>query len=147
MEDLYGSLKEWRVYRAPILYLFIFYTLLIVWTVVSVLLFGIKGWKNWFQLFMVAFIFIFTWYFSLGIFYKMTIGNNGMVELTSFRRTIKISPGEIGLIEGPHFPVGFLRLYLEREKIFLFCVMRNRRLQQILTHLRGLNPDIKSRNL
>lgn len=147
MKNLYGPLNEWRVYKVPTLYLLIFYTLLISWTVTSVLLFGIKGWKSWFQLIMVTFIFIFTWYFSLGIFYKVTIGNNGILELTSFRRTLKISPREIGLIEGPHLPVGFIRFHLEKEKVFLFCVLKNSKLQQILDHLRSLNPDIKSRNL
>jgi hypothetical protein len=96
---------------------------------------------------MVTFILVFTWYFSLGIFYKMMIDNNGTLEFISFRRTMKISPREIGLIEGPHFPIGFIRFHLEKEKIFLFCVMRNKELQKILIHLRSLNPDIKSKNL
>ncbi len=147
MKTLSVSLEECKGYKAPLLYLLTFYLLLTAWTVVSVYLFGIKGWKSWFQLFMIAFIFIFTWYFSLGIFYKMMMDNNGALELTSFRRTMKISPQEIGLIEGPHFPIGFIRFHLEKEKIFLFGVMRNKELQKILIHLRGLNPEIKSKNL
>lgn len=141
------SLNEQRVYRAPILYLVIFYSVLLAWTIVSIFLFGIKGWRSWFQLFMIAFIFIFTWYFSLGIFYRIDMGRDGVVGLTSLRRTMKVSPQEIRLIEGPHLPIGFIRFHLEREKVFLFCVMRNKHLQQILSNLRNLNPEIQSRNL
>ena len=57
-------------YRAPIVFVGLFYVLLLVWTVVCVVLIGSKtlsaGWPL-FQLFMIAFVLGYTWFFSLGI--------------------------------------------------------------------------------
>jgi hypothetical protein len=108
---------------------------------------GAKGWINWFQLFMVAFIFVMTWYFSLGISYKVEIKEDGKLELFSIRRLISIHSTKIAMVEGPHLPIGFIRFRLEREKAYLFGIPRNRDLQQILSVIRKTNPDIKFKNL
>jgi len=135
------------VYRAPLSYAGFFYLILLAWTVFCVSIMGAKGWINWVQLFMVAFIFVMTWYFSLGISYKVEIKDEGELELTSFRRVIRIHSTKIAIVEGPYLPLGFIRFRLEREKAYLFGVPRNRDLQQILSIILKTNPDIKFKNL
>ena len=135
------------VYRAPLIYAGLFYLILLAWTVFCVPIMGAKGWINWAQLFMVAFIFVMTWYFSLGISYKVEINDEGKLELTSFRRVIKIHSTKIAMVEGPHLPLGFIRFRLEREKAYLFGIPKNRDLQQILSIILKTNPDIKFKNL
>jgi hypothetical protein len=62
------------VYQAPIVFVGLFYTLLVVWSVVCALLIGSKnikaGWPAG-QILMIAFVLVYTWYFSLGIVYKI----------------------------------------------------------------------------
>ena len=134
-------------YRAPLIYVALFYLILLGWTAFSVSIMGAKGWINWVQLFMVAFIFVMTWYFSLGISYKAEINEDGKLELFSFRRLISTHSTKIAIVEGPHLPLGFIRFRLEREKAYLFGIPRNKDLQQILSVMRKTNPDIKFKNL
>src|SRR5574342_404919 len=108
------------VYRAPTIYVALFYLLLFAWTVISVLYMGTKGWTSWTQLFMVAFILVMTWYFSMGISYKVEINDDGKLELFSFRRLVSTHSTKIAMVEGPHLPIGFIRFRLEREKAYLF---------------------------
>jgi hypothetical protein len=135
------------VYQAPTIYVGLFYLLLLGWTVISVFIMGAKGWINWIQLFMVAFIFVMTWYFSLGISYKVEINEDGKLELFSFRRLISTHSTKIAMVEGPHLPLGFIRFRLEREKAYLFGIPRNRDLQEVLSVIRKTNPDIRFKNL
>jgi hypothetical protein len=146
LKDSSDSTKTF-VYQAPTIYVALFYLVLFAWTVISVFIMGAKGWINWFQLFMVAFIFVMTWYFSLGISYKVEIKEDGKLELFSIRRLISIHSTKIAMVEGPHLPIGFIRFRLEREKAYLFGIPRNRDLQQILSVIRKTNPDIKFKNL
>jgi hypothetical protein len=53
----------------------------------------------------------------------------------------------MALIEGPPLPLGFIRLRLEGEKAYLFCVVRNAELQNILLALWKANPELKFKNL
>ena len=135
------------IYQAPTIYVALFYLLLVAWTVISILYIGTKGWVSWIQLFMVAFILFMTWYFSMGISYKMEINDDGKLELFSFRRLISTHSTKIPMVEGPHLPLGFIRFRLEREKAYLFGVPRNRDLQQILSIIRKTNPDVRFKNL
>ena len=144
LRDTYG-------YQAPMIYLIIFYTALVAWTIICVLLIGLKvtqsEWANLFQLFMIAFIIAMTWYFSMGISYRVNVEEDGTVQLTSFRRILRIDSRKMELIEGPHLPIGFIRFRLEREKAYLFCVVKDKTLQQILSRIREVNPDVKFKNL
>jgi hypothetical protein len=88
-----------------------------------------------------------TWYFSMGISYRVNVEEDGTVQLTSFRRILRVHSQKMELIEGPHLPIGFIRFRLEREKAYLFCVIKNRELQKILLAIRKANPDIKFKNL
>jgi len=134
-------------YRAPVLFVTAFYFLLGAWTVVCVSLIALKasqwGWANLSTLFMIAFILAYTWYFSVAISYKMRVTDDGFIQLTSFRRTIEADAKKIRLVEGPRLPIGFLRLRLEREKVYLFCVLRDESFKKILSVIRAANPDAK----
>lgn len=138
-------------YQAPMIYVGIFYALLVAWTIICILLIGFKvtqsEWGNLFQLFMFAFIIAMTWYFSMRISYRVNVEEDGTVQLTSFRRILRIHSQKMELIEGPHLPIGFIRFRLEREKAYLFCVVRNEKLQKIFLAIRKANPDIKFKNL
>jgi hypothetical protein len=138
-------------YRAPVLFVTAFYFLLGAWTVVCISLIALKasqwGWANLSTLFMIAFILAYTWYFSVAISYKMLATDDGIIRLTSFRRTIEADAKKIRLVEGPRLPIGFLRLRLEREKVYLFCVLRDESFKKILSIIRKANPDAKFRRL
>jgi hypothetical protein len=142
--DAYG-------YQAPMIYVGIFYMALVAWTIICILFIGFKvtqsEWGNLFQLFMIAFIIAMTWYFSMGISYRANLQEDGTLRLTSFRRILRVHSRRIELIEGPHLPIGFIRFRLEREKAYLFCVVKDKTLQQILSRIRKANPDIKLKNL
>ena len=113
-----------HVYQAPVLYLAIFYVLLAAWAIVC-----------------------YTCYFSVAISYKIEVWDDGDIRLTSFRKTIDTHAEEIPIVEGPHFPVGFTRFRLEREKAYLFCLTNNEVFKKILSVIRNANPDIKFKNL
>ncbi len=95
--------------------------------------------------FMIAFVLAFTWYFSLGISYRLELGEEGELELTSFRRVLYLRPGDISQVEPPFLPWGFLRFKLEREKAYVFCSVIHEDLQGIIKRLVEVNPDIKIR--
>jgi hypothetical protein len=143
----HASSAKTFVYRAPLIYVGLFYLILLGWTVFSVSIMGAKGWIDWFQLFMVAFIFVMTWYFSLGISYRVKVSEDGKLELFSFRRLVSTHSTKIAMVEGPYLPLGFIRFRLEREKAYLFGVPRNRDLQKVLSVIRKTNPDIRFKNL
>ena len=133
------------------IYMGIFYAMLVAWTITCIVLIGFKltqsEWGNLFQLFMIAFIIAMTWYFSMGISYRVNVEEDGTIQLTSFRRILRIDSRKIEFIEGPHLPIGFIRFRLEREKAYLFCVIKNKELQKILLAIRKANPDIKFKNI
>jgi hypothetical protein len=146
-----SPLSQQLVYRTPTICLVFLYLFLCAWTVVSVLFLGLKygqsGKADLMQLLMIAFIFAMTWYFSLGIFYRIRIEKNGDIELTSFRRIIRTHPQKMNLVEGPLLPIGFVRLRLEREKAYLFCMAKDETLGKVLARVRTTNPDIRFKSL
>jgi len=99
------------------------------------------------QLVILAFLLGMTWYFSLGIFYRIKVEENGKIELKSLRRVIQTDPQRINLVQGPLLPVGFLRIRLEREKVYLFCIATDQTLHQVLSFIRSKNPDIKFKSM
>jgi len=140
-----------HVYQAPMIYMILFYSFVSAWTIVSALFLGVKygqsGKADLIQLLMIAFILGMTWYFSLGIFYRIRIEEDGNIELTSFRRIIRTHPQKVNLVEGPLFPVGFVRFRLEREKAYLFCMAKSEALGKVLSIIREKNPNIKFKSL
>jgi hypothetical protein len=139
------------VYRAPVIFVAGFYLLLLAWTIVCVSLIGLqagrRGWADLPSLLMIGFILAYTWYFSVAIAYQIGVGDDGCIELTSFRRTIEADAAKIRLVEGPHLPVGFLRLRLEREKAYLFCVIGDAAFKRTLAAIRAANPEAKFKRL
>ncbi len=134
-------------YRAPRIFVVLFYILLVIWTIFSIVFLGMKGWMNWIQILIVGFIFVITWYFSVNISYRIDLGGDGNIQLTSFRTILQTHPRKIEMIEGPHLPIGFVRFKLEREKVYLFCISGSRALKRILSEIRSWNPDIRVRNI
>ena len=146
------SKKEYR-YRAPIIFVGLFYAALLVWTALCVWLIGSKtivaGWPLG-QLLMIGFVLAYTWYFSLGISYRIRTDSNGQIELSSFRRIIQVNAKVITMVEGPRLailPYGFIRFRLEREKAYLFCCITDDGLQQILKAIRKSNSEMKFKGL
>ena len=141
----------YSVYQAPKIYVILFYSFLVAWTIVSVLLLGLKygqsGRADLTQILMIGFIFAVTWYFSLGIFYRIQIEKNGNIELISFRRVLRTHPEKMEIVEGPLFPIGFVRFRLEREKAYLFCMAKNEDLHHVLSLIHAKNPNIKFKSL
>ncbi len=142
------SPKKYKPYRAPVFFVGLFYVLLVVWTAVCILIIGSKaihaGWPL-FQLFMIAFVLGYTWYFSLGISYKLMIGDGSKIELASFRRVIRVEAEDVSMVEGPRFavmPYGFIRFRLEREKAYLFCCITDPILQKNLQKLKTANREM-----
>ena len=84
-----GFTEKAHFYHAPVLFAGIFYLVLLVWTVICLLVMGSIefdfGWPLA-RMLMVAFVMVYTWYFSLAISYKIGITKRGDIELTSFRR-------------------------------------------------------------
>jgi hypothetical protein len=145
------DLTKTFVYRASTIYVALFYLLLVAWTIICILLIGFKvsqsAWGNALQLFMIAFIIAMTWYFSMGISYRVNMEEDGSLRLTSFRRILRIDSRKVEFIEGPHLPIGFIRFRLQREKVYLFGIPKNKDLQQILSIILKTNPDVKFKNL
>ena len=140
--------KKQTVYQAPVLFVGIFFGALIVWTVICLLLIGSLGFDWGWPLarsLMVVFIMAYTWYFSLAISYKVSITPEGDMELTSFRRVIRVHAEEIGMVEGPKWALiayGFIRFRLEREKAYLYSCTSDGEIQKILKIMREINEDV-----
>jgi hypothetical protein len=138
---------EPRLYQAPLSYVGVFYLALIAWTLVSVIFLGVRDWTHGTQVFIIAFILVFTWYFSLGISYLVRIDGDGTIWLRSFRKVIRTHSREVQMVEGPHLPLGFVRFRLEREKAYLFCILKDKDLQAVLSLLRKFNPEARFKNV
>jgi len=141
--------KKDYLYQAPVIFVGLFYLLLLLWTAVCVVMIGSKtlsaGWPL-FQLLMIAFVLGYTWFFSLGISYRIYINETGTIELTSFRRVLSVKSDAISLVEGPRLalmPYSFIRFRLEREKAYLFCRITDDELQQVLKKMRLTNREMK----
>jgi hypothetical protein len=88
---------------------------------------------------------IYTWYFSLTISYKIGITERGGIELTSFRRVVRVNVEVIGMVEGPKWaimPYGFVRFRLEREKAYIFCCITDADFGQFMQIMKTANPDM-----
>lgn len=136
------------VYQSPVVFVGIFFGLLIVWTVICLLLIGSIGFSPGWPLarsVMITFIMAYTWYFSLAISYKVSLTAAGDIELTSFRRVIRVHAEVVGMVEGPKWALvkyGFIRFRLEREKAYVYACITDERIQEILKILREVNEDM-----
>jgi hypothetical protein len=146
-------LKKNAVYQAPFAFLGIFYGLLLLWTVVSILFLGPRAaagqWPTG-QILMIAFVLGYTWYFSLGISYKVTACVDGTVEMTSIRRKATLQANQISLVEGPRFallPYAFVKFRLDREKAYIFCNLLSRDLAEVFALMKRANKGLGFKSL
>ena len=140
--------KNAYFYHSPIIFMGIFYLILVIWTGICLLLMGSIefsfGWPLA-RLVMIGFVMVYTWYFSLAISYKIGITENGDIQLTSFRRVVRVNVEVIGMVEGPKWaliPYGFVRFRLEREKAYIFCCITDADFQQFMQIMKEINPEM-----
>jgi hypothetical protein len=97
------------------------------------------------RMIMIAFVMVYTWYFSLAISFKIGITERGDIELTSFRRVVRVNAEVIGMVEGPKWaimPYGFVRFRLEREKAYIFCCITDTDFEQYMQIMKDANPEM-----
>jgi len=141
------------VYQAPLAFVGIFYGLLLVWTVVSIVFLGPRAAAGQWplgQLLMVAFVLGYTWYFSLGISYKVTVGIDGTIEMTSVRRKLTLQATQISVVEGPRLallPYAFIKFRLDREKVYVFCNLMSQNLAEALALMKRANKEMGFKSL
>lgn len=142
--------RAWT-YEAPRTFVYLFYGLLTVWTVFCASLLGARivqgGWFTLTKIFIIAFVMFYTWYFSVGISYRVELSGEGSLRLTSFRRTLDLTLDQVDRVECPYLPIGFVKFRLERQKAYLFCVGTSPRFHDLLRALMALKPDLRVRGL
>ena len=134
------------LYQAPRPLVATFYLFLIAWTCVAVFFLAAKAVRSEtadiLQLIMIIGVLCFTWYFSMGIFYRIRLEADGSILFAGARRTLRLQPREIEAIEGPFLPIGFIRFKSGRERFYLLCSVRNTDLLAILKRIGEINPGI-----
>ena len=140
-----------RVFQTSILFLSAFYAVLVVWTVGTVPPIwrkfhqgGFSG--DWLFAAMIAFFYVYTWFWSLGLFYRITLDAEGRIRFKSIRRTLEVSAKQIRAIEGSRLSggFGFVRFRLPRESGYLFCHRRDGVLAEIIAGIRKMNPLLRT---
>ena len=138
-----------QLFQSPMAYVVLFYLLLLAWTVGSLPLVYVKfrtiGFTSvWIYASMIAFVYAFTWFWSLGLFYRISLDSEGRVTLKSLRRELQVPAKQIATIEVSRFPhgFGFVKLKLPRESGYLFCLSITGELEAILRRIRKNNPLI-----
>jgi len=139
------------VYQAPMLYVAIFYAVLAAWTVIFVPLIikkFVDGQISTVLFLLTVGLFSFSWYWSLGIFYKAVNDSNNTMRLVGFRRSIHLNFRDIFMVEGPPAPMflGFIRFALENEKAYMFFY-KKKSLTMILRAIQASNPDIQFKRI
>jgi energy-coupling factor transporter transmembrane protein EcfT len=139
--------KGSKSYQAPGSLVAAFYLLLVAWTAVSILFLSAKAARSELtdalQWVMIVAIFGFTWYFSLGLFYRISQAPDDRLYLKGVRRSLTVHPREIEVVEGPYLPIGFVRFKAGKERLYLICQLRNADLQAILKRIGEINPHVR----
>ena len=140
-----------QVFQSPMAYVVLFYLLLLAWTVGTLPVIYVKfrtgGFQgDWVYAAMIGFFYLYTWFWSLGIFYRIALDGEGRVVLRSLRRSLEVPAKQIRSIEGSRFPggFGFMKMKLPRESGYLFCHGKNRELEALLLEIRKMNPMVKT---
>jgi len=128
-------------------YVFFFYLLLLAWTVGSLpVIYGkfrtIGFQSHWIYASIIAFVYAYTWFWSLGLFYRISLDSEGLVTLKSLRRELQVPVKQISRIEGSRFPrgFGFVKLKVSRETGYLFCLQMTGKLEALLRSILKANP-------
>jgi len=140
-----------RVFQVPMGYVILFYLLLLVWTVGTLPFIYVKfqqvGFQShWVYASMIGFFYLYTWFWALGLFYRIAMDGEGRIVLRSLRRNLEVTAKQVRTIEGSRFPAGFgfIKMKLPRESGYLFCHGRNRELEEILLGIRKMNPLLRT---
>jgi hypothetical protein len=140
-----------RVHQTPASFVAVFYGLLVLWTVGTVPMIwqrfeqGVfRG--DWLYGVMIGFIYLFTWFWSLGLFYRISLDAEGQIRLRSLRRSLEISVRQVRAIEGSRLSggFGFIRIKLPRESAYLFCYRKDDSLDGILWEIGRMNPQVRT---
>lgn len=101
---------------------------------------------DWLYGVMIAFLYVYTWYWSAGIFYEAGLDQERRIRLKSLRRAVVVNPGDVRGIEGSRFGggFGFLKLKIPRESVYIFCHRRNEALEAIIREIRRANPLVRT---
>jgi hypothetical protein len=137
------------IYRAPRGFVGVFYAALAAWTVGLVPLALSKALAtSTTLLLMIAFFTAYSWYWSLGISYRMTLGEDGSLCFVSAKACLRAHVRDVEQVEGPPLPIsiGFIRFRLERERPYIFF-REDPAIRDILRYLRRANPDAKFKRL
>jgi len=128
-------------------YVAVFYLLLLAWTVGSLPLVyqkfqTISSRTLLIYVVMVAFVYVYTWFWSLGIFYRISLNNEGKMTMKSIRRELQISAKQISRVEGSRFPhsFGFVKMKLPKESGYIFCLRKTDEFEELLQEIKRLNP-------
>lgn len=140
-----------RIYQAPALFIAVFFGLLAIWTVGTAPLLILRFQQgvfreDWLYWFMIVFFYLFTWFWSLGLFHRVALDADGRIQMRSLRRTLEISAQQVHAIEGSRLfgGFGFIRFKLFRESAYLFCHRRDSEIDEILREIRRINPLVKT---
>jgi hypothetical protein len=111
-----------RVFQAPALFLAFFYALLAVWTVSTLPIIYLKFRQVGLESHsvyaaIIGFFYLYTWFWALGLFYRIALDAEGRVVLKSLRRTVEVAAKQISGLEGSRFPgrFGFIKVKIPRE--------------------------------
>lgn len=140
--------KTTMEFRVPSGYVAFFYLFLLAWTAGSLPLVyqkfqtGMVFGSQWFYAGMVAFVYVFTWFWSLGIFYRISLDSEGNLIMKSIRRELQISVRQISRVQGSRFPhsFGFVKMKLPKESGYIFCLKKTDELEAVLQGIKRLNP-------
>jgi hypothetical protein len=138
------TMQEFKVRTG---YVAVFYLLLLAWTVGSLPLVyqkfqTITSRTLLIYVVMVAFVYVYTWFWSLGIFYRISLNNEGKMTMKSIRRELQISAKQISRVEGSRFPhsFGFVKMKLPKESGYIFCLRKTDEFEELLQEIKRLNP-------
>jgi len=137
------------VYRAPRIFMAVFYALLAAWTIGFVPLALSRALVVSVPfLVMVVFFTAYSWYWSLGISYLIEARADGSMQFVSARRRILTRAREVARVQGPSLAIGigFLRFRLEGEVVYAFYV-ENTGIRTILSEMLAANPAIRFKGL
>ena len=132
------------IFKASTIYVAIFYIFLITWTIITVPILIIRSSEiNNLLLGMMAFIIPMTWYWSLGIVYRIVLEKDDIVRMKSIRKDITLSINDFRKIEGPPSRInfGFIRFRIARDTIYSFFVPSTS-LRRILTIVKAKNKSV-----
>jgi hypothetical protein len=136
-----------QVFQAPMVYVVLFYLLLSAWTVWSLPVVYVKfrtvGFQSvWIYAAMIAFVYAYTWFWSLGLYYRISLDAEGRVTLKSLRKELQVTVKQIAAIEGSRLPggFGFVKLKLPRESGYLFCLRMDGDLKAVLQGIGKKSP-------